>query len=610
MKRLVARNNGHSKTIYFGYLGTSFYPMDTTECSRSWKLHAPDTHGMRLTAMNSASDKRATEWEKEQPQKSVTMAPSSWSLTDRQYVMRKPQFSIERSSILKKTQRQQQQQQQQHQHGELHVGSRANKGQHSARTNGLTRLGENLNSASSSFSPTDDVASHSASKDVCSSLWGIPDVSSRLHEEEEETLVGSTLTRSERLRCGLSSNIAEFQQKSPPQLTSTALYPTSSPSPPFSLAKTEPKEQKTCSLAEEPRRRSVTYHQANYWDCAIPKSLPKFTNRHSASWDPNKEYQALLDYTYPLKPEQTDATWDSSAGFQGDSQDLNLQDSGIQLNSPGSTVLSVSDLNLSNSVGPNIAWDTLDGEIDSSAELFLDRFDFVTDRDLVNCHLGRSQRHPPPYAQSSSVVPRVFPQSQSVVGDLDKEFWSLPDNLEEVQLLARQVKEVTARLKRMGPASNLLTRSPPEKQVSKEAGQQQGLTQDSLEEVGTLVERLCGVHLRDAHKEERDQSCSLMQHIRMFCSLLERYIHWLYEVSEKTDAWARPVDNMKRSLAEYQQELSCHQHLTSHVLQTGELLLGLMDNTSPLLRNTLLLVERQSRVMEDRTQRLMSFAER
>ncbi|KAM9808710.1 centrosomal protein of 68 kDa [Syngnathus typhle] len=599
----------------------TFYPMDTTECGRSWKLHAPDTHGMRLTAMNSASDKRATEVEKEQPQKSVTMAPSSWYLTDRQYVMRKPQFSIENSSILKKTQ---QQQQQQHQHGELHVSFRGNRGQHSARMNGLTRLGENLNSVSSSFSPTDDVASHSASKDVCSSLLGIPDVNSRLYEEEE-TLVGSTLTRSEWLQCGLSSNIAKLQQKSRPQLSSTALYPTYSPSPPFSLAKTELKKQKTCSLAEGPRRRSMTYHQANYWDCAIPKSLPKFTNRHSASWDPNKEYRALLDYTYPLKPERTDATWDNSTGFQGDSPDLNLQDSGIQLNSPGSTVLSVSDLNLSNSVGPKKAWDTLDREINSSAELFLDRFDFVTDRDLLNCHLGRSQHHPPPYAQSSSVVPSVLPQSQSVVGDLDKEFWSLPDNLEEVQLLARQVKEVTARLKRMGPASNLLTLSPPEKQVAKEAGQQadhtnseaatsvlmesvgSGLTQDSLE---VVVERLCGVHLRDTHKEEQDQSCSLTHHIRMFCSLLEQYIHWLYEVSEKTDVWARPIDNMKRSLAEYQRELSCHQHLTSHVLQTGELLLGLMDNTSPLLRNTLLLIERQSRVVEYRTQRLMSFAER
>ncbi|POI28151.1 hypothetical protein CIB84_008099, partial [Bambusicola thoracicus] len=42
--------------------------------------------------------------------------------------------------------------------------------------------------------------------------------------------------------------------------------------------------------------------QADYWACAIPDSLPPSPDRQSPHWNPNKEYEDLLDYTYPLKP--------------------------------------------------------------------------------------------------------------------------------------------------------------------------------------------------------------------------------------------------------------------------------------------------------------------
>lgn len=90
-----------------------FSPMDTVECSRPWKLDPPDTcvsHSMRLNATDVASGKRATDWEKEQTHKNVTMAPTSRYLTERQYVMRKPLFYMEQASILKKTHQQQHQQ--------------------------------------------------------------------------------------------------------------------------------------------------------------------------------------------------------------------------------------------------------------------------------------------------------------------------------------------------------------------------------------------------------------------------------------------------------------------------------------------------------------------
>ncbi|KAM6367834.1 centrosomal protein of 68 kDa isoform 2-T5 [Alca torda] len=50
------------------------------------------------------------------------------------------------------------------------------------------------------------------------------------------------------------------------------------------------------------RIRGMSSYQANYWACAIPDSLPPSPDRRSPHWNPNKEYEDLLDYAYPLKP--------------------------------------------------------------------------------------------------------------------------------------------------------------------------------------------------------------------------------------------------------------------------------------------------------------------
>ncbi|NXD87175.1 CEP68 protein, partial [Halcyon senegalensis] len=54
-----------------------------------------------------------------------------------------------------------------------------------------------------------------------------------------------------------------------------------------------------CTTMERIRETS---YQDDYWACAIPDSLPPSPDRRSPHWNPNKEYEDLLDYAYPLKP--------------------------------------------------------------------------------------------------------------------------------------------------------------------------------------------------------------------------------------------------------------------------------------------------------------------
>lgn len=84
--------------------------------------------------------------------------------------------------------------------------------------------------------------------------------------------------------------------------------------------------------------------QAEYWACVLPDSLPPSPDRHSPLWNPNKEYEDLLDYTYPLRPRsQLPKRLDSRV-----LADPILQDSGVDLDSfsvsPASTLKSPTDV--------------------------------------------------------------------------------------------------------------------------------------------------------------------------------------------------------------------------------------------------------------------------
>lgn len=97
------------------------------------------------------------------------------------------------------------------------------------------------------------------------------------------------------------------------------------------------------------RRRHLSF-QAEYWACVLPDSLPPSPDRHSPLWNPNKEYEDLLDYTYPLRPRPRLPRHLESHVLA----DPVLQDSGVDLDSfsvsPASTLKSPT--NISHSCPP------------------------------------------------------------------------------------------------------------------------------------------------------------------------------------------------------------------------------------------------------------------
>lgn len=87
------------------------------------------------------------------------------------------------------------------------------------------------------------------------------------------------------------------------------------------------------SLADN-KSHPLSFHkmspfQANYWACTIPTCLFPSPDRKSPSWDPDKEYETLLDYTYPLRPNHTALGPPNSRSLLGTNP--LLLDSGIEL---------------------------------------------------------------------------------------------------------------------------------------------------------------------------------------------------------------------------------------------------------------------------------------
>ncbi|XP_076016523.1 centrosomal protein of 68 kDa isoform X2 [Genypterus blacodes] len=684
--------------------------METKGCSQRWRTQIPEfTHARRC---QSIKDTERDEREKEGggALKSVSMAPTSRYLTDRQYVMRKPLFSVdEQTSILKSGHPQK------HWQKESLTSSRTEDYQ-SAKSGVLSRPRDELTVERFSLSHG-DVSPPSPSRDDPLSPLGVSDLRSRLSHEESG--VGSTYLGSRLAGQSLSSSTLEVQSINPPlrpRLSSTVLHPTYTPRSgqsrrsqnEFRVSGRDGRDEGEVDLtvyssggyvrgrtSSSPHKMSP--YQANYWSCAIPKGLPPSPDRDSPGWDHNREYQALLDYTYPLRPGKVASEWKSPDPHRDppSRRDLRLQDSGIDLDQLcSSTSLSAIDVSPRREEGYHSlvhrSGDRGHGLSKSSEDLPycspLSPSDPIgLSMDSLNCSKDRSELKPSthtkesergrrhqrsaPHAFSASFIrsTSLLPRWQCAGGPVDEEYRPLPDQLEELQVLSRQVREVTAQLGRPvtaswesleppGTTSVLSSVTLPEKQDQGEEQEEEeeegenkeqevdsqdadqshhrdssdagwrspavwiesvdaGLNLSSIREVEALAEQLSGLTLPESHRrslEEMEETQSLVRHIQIFCSHLGQLIQWLYAVSEKMDLLAPPtvdLESVKSSLAEYQRfqrEVSDHQPLTSSVLQSGQRLLSCMDIMSPVLRDTLLLIERQSRALETHTEQFFS----
>lgn len=101
------------------------------------------------------------------------------------------------------------------------------------------------------------------------------------------------------------------------------------------------------SAEESALGRGRLSFQAEYWACVLPDSLPPSPDRSSPLWNPNREYEELLDYTYPLRPGPQLSKHRSCRV----STDVALQDSGVDLDSfsisPASTLKSPTNVSYS-----------------------------------------------------------------------------------------------------------------------------------------------------------------------------------------------------------------------------------------------------------------------
>lgn len=332
-----------------------------------------------------------------------------------------------------------------------------------------------------SFTPShSDISSPSASREDLKSPLAVSELRTTLRNEEPPTYE-SPFSGSMSARRSLSSSFLEVQRLNPPlkpPLTSTVLYPTYSPRSGYTrrgptqhrLRGSEGAgglQNKPCFTEGHSKGHPISKHQANYWACAIPKSLPPSPDRHSANWDPNREYEALLDYTYPLRPGQLVSEWDCSTVQRVSKTDPDLEDSGIELDHfCSSSSLSGLGFTVSNTgrttdrsllsaghTSPDFQVSTVSSEgLHSGTQLSqtdpvglsLDSLDSSESQSGMNqCKRGG---HPhqdrelyssasPAFIRSTSVLPL----SRRMFGEADEEFWPLPEQLEELQQLSRQV---------------------------------------------------------------------------------------------------------------------------------------------------------------------------
>lgn len=323
-----------------------------------------------------------------------------------------------------------------------------------------------------------------------------------------------------------------------------------------------------------PELDTSSLYQAEYWACAIPKDPPPTLSGQN----PRQDYEALLDYAYPLRSEPQVRDW-------------TLQDSGIEMDLLSS---GLSDLNMSLGEGEH-SKDFVSG----ADSLALKGQPFSLTDPVLTVDQPKWSQNTTVSSFSAALI--TLPWDRGIEEDEDEEFKSLPRQLEQLQQLSQQVHEVAARLQPVHREPPL-SRSPPVGQDTEDTADAHHRTDDfHLLWTEDCVDPLKGL-----------EQHSLMEHVSVFCGHLEQLVRWLYAASQKIEQLAPPtkdIHSVKSSLAQYQsfqRDVNSHMPLTSSVLQTGRLLLRCIHSTSPVLRDTLLLIESQSRLLERHTEHFFS----
>uniref|UniRef100_A0A3B4C8L6 Centrosomal protein 68 n=1 Tax=Pygocentrus nattereri TaxID=42514 RepID=A0A3B4C8L6_PYGNA len=628
--------------------------------------------------------------------KTVTMAPTSRYMTSRRlYTARKPLITAERHiSILKNPLTQE--------CSEIaHMSSVAN---HQKDMEAMVSKQLDTYTTENISIPQVIASSPSASREDLYASLSLSDLRLSSHEEPDFSSVPSSSKNERRSFSSpplddLSLTVPLSPKWSSTQRTFSHSY--TSQTRPSRKTKTRVFEQDKDSVFKTGSSRSynqeyssrlkpVSMYQANYWACAIPSSLPPSPDRRSPSWDPDKEYQALLDYTYPLRPNMGN-NWSSNESRSLLRTDPLLEDSGIELDRfCSSSSLSYLDQSLTGirhaRSGPTSGQrlsglqslnprelsrsKSSDGRLSSSLYSSLDQVGLSVEsldgEGKQNFHCRKfgvfSTSRTVPFIRSTCILPQ--PGS---LGELDEEFLRLPEQLQELQDLSHQLRDITAQMaqpintsweslekesasgaysaaqmeqnaaevsamqEEANEMDEMQHRSSAEVPLQREKFSEQlkGLgarvqiissevDKGSLREVEAIIDQLSGTTLFEFQRRtgtnlaEEETKESVLQHIQAFCSNLEELIQWLYKVVEKMEVLSPPsvdIESVKASLAHYksfQKEIQAHQPLTASVLQTGELLLCCMNSASPYLKETLKLIERQSCVLETHSEHLFS----
>ncbi|TNM99796.1 hypothetical protein fugu_012829 [Takifugu bimaculatus] len=510
--------------------------------------------------------------------KHVTMATASRYLGDRRYLVRRPLVSSTPTSILKKTETEED-------------VSRSEGTQKDTDVSSFTPLELTLESFDRSHS---DVSS--SSRDLSSPV-GVSDLgTSVLHNPRTCESPFPVRTWPQQ---SLSSSILEVQRLNTPlrpPLTSTVLYPSYTPRSRYSRTGLTGVEgqQKSRFSGKPSKGHLLSVHQLNYWACAIPKTSPPSPDRRSRAWDPNQEYQTLLDYTYPLRPERELVEWNSSR-LQTKSS---LWDSGIEVDRLCSSN-SLSALGFSARETEQSRDRNSEGQRSRDQQVLTDSSDGLqfsqTDplglslRDRGSPSDGHQRRSPsscPAFIGSTSVLPRGEEEDED-----EEEFWHLPLELEELKLLSRQVREATTQLAQpvnsswgsLGPHTSSVHSSTSApgvleaegrgnsetagkgtsrlRQIGADRGASEPLKRSFGELVAPAGRRPGGACIQEedvlaellrspcSQRGSREDSGSLLRHLQTFCSQLEQLIQQLYALSERTELWSRAsVDVLRDTL--------------------------------------------------------------